>query len=118
MPDPDNESRLRLLEAGLVRLETTVHLFVEESRATRAELVPRLQSLLEARSGERAEAQTLQRDVDRAHEKIRSIDARQDRMEARQSKHHWIVVGAVTVLQALAALVIWLIEHRDLFGGS
>jgi hypothetical protein len=112
--EPDDlEPRLRILEAGLVRLETTVNLFVEESRA----LVPRIQTLLEARSGERAEAALSRRDIDRAHEKIRAIEARQDRMDERQNRLFWMATGAVAALQLLFFVLSWIFDNRSILGG-
>lgn len=107
------EARLRVAEEQLVRLEAKMGVFVENINR----LLPKIEAMIEGRSGEDERDKTLVRDINSAHEKIRAMDARQDRMESRQNRQYWMMIGGLGTLQILFAVVTWLIEHRHIFGG-
>ncbi|HEV7670110.1 MAG TPA: hypothetical protein VGS22_16455 [Thermoanaerobaculia bacterium] len=108
----DTEFRLRTLETGLVALQTTLKLFMEDSRR----LTERIEAVLVGRSGETERDQTARRDIDSAHEKIRAIDLtvsaqnlalnqRADRAEARLNRLYWFALGGIAVLKFLGKVV-------------
>lgn len=71
-------------------------------------LVDRLQILLEEQSGERERMARMERDIDRSHAKHRAHEAdhrdlgeRLDRIESRQGRIWWGMVGALALLEAV-----------------
>lgn len=100
-----HEARLRMLEEQHVRLETMF-----------SRLLPKIEAMIEGRSGDQERDSTLVRSTDRAHEKIRQMEGRLERMEKRQDKLHWMTLGALGALQVLIAVASWLFEHRAMLG--
>jgi hypothetical protein len=89
---------------------------VERVTLTLERLLPKLETLIEGRSGEAEKDETMARSLNSAHQKLREIEARQNRQDARLSRYQWMTMGAIAMLNTLFVVASWLIDHAQLFG--